>query len=25
MIWYQSIMIGAAYIVTFATRPWKVI
>ena len=25
MIWYQSIMIGAAYVVTFATRPWKVI
>jgi methane/ammonia monooxygenase subunit B len=25
MIAYQSIMIGAAYVVTFATRPWKVI
>ena len=25
MIFYQSIMIGAAYVVTFATRPWKVI
>ena len=25
MLLYQSVMIGAAYIVTFATRPWKVI
>jgi len=25
MIAYKSIMIGAAYVVTFATRPWKVI
>ena len=25
MIWYQSIMIAAAYVVTFATRPWQVI
>ena len=25
MIWYQSIMIAAAYVVPFATRPWKVI
>jgi len=25
MLLYQSVMIGAAYVVTFATRPWKVI
>ena len=25
MLAYQSVMIGAAYVVTFATRPWKVI
>jgi methane/ammonia monooxygenase subunit B len=25
MLAYQSVMIGAAYVVTFATRPWQVI
>jgi len=25
MLLYQSVMIGAAYVVTFATRPLKVI
>ena len=25
MLAYQSVMIAAAYVVTFATRPWKVI
>ena len=25
MLAYQSIMIAAAYVVTFATRPWQVI
>ena len=25
MLAYQSVMIAAAYVVTFATRPWQVI
>ena len=25
MLAYQSIMIAAAYVITFATRPWQVI